>query len=819
MAENKRNSSRKKGKEKPPPLGGNGPTKNTSSHPGRLVNWTILSLLALIISVLLFPGLFSRPTTYRLGDIADKDIKASHDFLVEDTELTEQKRKEAVKATLPVYDFDPTCSDLLSRIREAFSAARARDRALLTAHDTRAGVEKPPTSPEPSAEALEFSREHFSEILGSQVDEETFEVLSKAGFPPEVETALLNFISQVLKRGIVNNKEALASVPGGKIVLHNIATGKERVVANVNEFLDLDEASRLIKAKAHQLDQSMMPEELKGATIDLAIQLIKPNITFNKRETELRKEAAKKSVKPFYFKIKKGEMLVREGERITKEHLLKLKEHSKYLTSKRLWGHVPATIVLVGLLLFSFYYLSVEPRFRNQTRPKHVLFYSILLLVMLLVVMASNFVVSEIARGFSSLSVISLLFAIPVASAAMLVSIFHGMGVASGFAVVVSVLSALVLDREVEFFIYFFVGSLVAAYGVRECRERGVFIKTGLNLSLANILMALAIEGFYSPIYSVNMLYAAGSAFAGGILVAVIATGSVPLIEMTFGYTTDIKLLELASLDQPLLRQLMLQAPGTYHHSVMVSNMVEASAKAVGANPLLAKVAAYYHDIGKMKKPLYFIENQRPGQNKHERLAPSMSALILISHVKDGVELAKKHKLGKEIMDIIGQHHGTSLITYFYEKAKEQAEKRGGKSATVKEEDFRYPGPKPQTKEAGLVMLADMVEAACKTLVEPTPARVQGLVQKIINRAFSDGQLDECELTLKDLHQIAKSFNKTLSGIFHQRIEYPGIALSGTGGKRAANGNLDKTGSTDTRSEKAGHREENGETLRRLGLS
>jgi putative nucleotidyltransferase with HDIG domain len=213
----------------------------------------------------------------------------------------------------------------------------------------------------------------------------------------------------------------------------------------------------------------------------------------------------------------------------------------------------------------------------------------------------------------------------------------------------------------------------------------------------------------------------------------------------------------------------MLLAPGTYHHSLVVGQMVEAAAEAIGANPLVAKAAAYYHDIGKVKKPLYFVENQLGSENKHEKLAPSLSALILISHVKDGVELAQKHNLGERITDIIQQHHGTSFISYFYHKAKTQ----GAQGQQVNPEDYRYPGPRPQTREAGLVLLADQVEAASKTLSDPTPARIQGMVQKIINNVFSDGQLDTCELTLKDLHLIAKSFNKILSGIFHQRIHYP----------------------------------------------
>jgi putative nucleotidyltransferase with HDIG domain len=332
-----------------------------------------------------------------------------------------------------------------------------------------------------------------------------------------------------------------------------------------------------------------------------------------------------------------------------------------------------------------------------------------------------------------------------------------------------------------------------------------------------NAVLALAVEMIYGSLYSLEALIAATCGLFGGLLSGVIATGILPLVEMSFGFTTDIKLLELGNLDQPLLRELMVRAPGTYHHSVIISNMVEATAKAVQANPLLAKVSAYYHDIGKMKKPLYFVENQTGSENKHERLAPSMSSLILISHVKDGAELAKKHKLGREIIDIIQQHHGSSLISFFYQKAKDRMGSRGSKSTEIKDEDFRYPGPKPQTKEAGLVMLADMVEAAARSLVDPTPARIQGMVQKIINKAFSDGQLDECELTLKDLHEIAKSFNKTLSGIFHHRIEYPEVVERTP--KKARNGNTNHAATEDSGDKKSEDKAETEKGLRRLGLS
>jgi putative nucleotidyltransferase with HDIG domain len=256
----------------------------------------------------------------------------------------------------------------------------------------------------------------------------------------------------------------------------------------------------------------------------------------------------------------------------------------------------------------------------------------------------------------------------------------------------------------------------------------------------------------------------------------------------------------------------MIEAPGTYHHSVIVGSMVEAAASEIGANPLLAKVCGYYHDIGKVKKPLYFIENQTGGINKHDKLAPSMSSLILISHVRDGVEMAKKHKLGKVIVDTIKQSHGTSLISFFYDKAKRL---KGADALNI--DDFRYPGPKPQTKEAGLVMLADMVEAASRVLSNPTPSRIQGLTQQLINRVFSDGQLDDCELTLKDLNNIAKSFNKILHGIHHHRIEYPEKALLDNA--KGKDGSPDRKQAKKVRDISEENSAKGQSHLRRLGLS
>jgi len=374
-------------------------------------------------------------------------------------------------------------------------------------------------------------------------------------------------------------------------------------------------------------------------------------------------------------------------------------------------------------------------------------------------------------REWTGISPQALAFAAPLCAGPVLVRLLLGGQAALLLALAGSFLGSWFWPDAAGLFLYFFVTGLAAVRLVEGGRTRASLISAGLGSSLqgAAVVVGLALYRgwFWTPELPVSLLAAA----LGGVLGGVLAAGLAPLVEMALGYTTDHRLMELGSLDHPILRELMLQAPGTYHHSLVVGSLVEAAAREIGANHLLAKVAALYHDIGKIKKAAYFIENQMGGPNRHSKLAPSMSALILTSHIKEGVEIAKRHHLGQPIIDIMAQHHGTRLIPYFYHKAVE-CRKKGGQPPPDPEA-FRYPGPRPQTREAGLVMLADVVEAACRALDNPTPSRVQKMVQDQINQVFAEGQLDECELTLKDLHKIAKSFITILSGIFHQRVEYP----------------------------------------------
>jgi metal dependent phosphohydrolase len=253
-----------------------------------------------------------------------------------------------------------------------------------------------------------------------------------------------------------------------------------------------------------------------------------------------------------------------------------------------------------------------------------------------------------------------------------------------------------------------------------------------------------------------------------GMLSSVLMIGSLTLLESAFSITSMLRLLELSNPNHELLRKLLIEAPGTYHHSLMVGNLAEASAESIGANPLLVRVGAYYHDIGKVKRPEYFSENQRSFENPHEKIAPALSALIITSHVRDGVDIAREARLPQAIIDFIEQHHGTSLAKYFYTRALEE-----DREGNLSEESFRYEGPKPQSKEVALVMLADIVESGVRSLQDPTPARIRNRVRMLIKDKFDDGQLESCDLTFRDLDIIRDSFCKILEGIYHKRIEYP----------------------------------------------
>lgn len=429
------------------------------------------------------------------------------------------------------------------------------------------------------------------------------------------------------------------------------------------------------------------------------------------------------------------------------------------------------SFLIASLILFIFY------KDIKRYKPGYLKDYKMLLLLGLLVTgtlllgRIFAYLLAGLQTGLNLPDGSAFIYGIPIPIGAMLVKLIFDFHTSIIFSFAISLLTGIWLN-DPSYAVYIFIGSLTAAFSVMRCKKRSVLIRGGVYISIANIVTASIILLLKGDLFSLISPSAFLFAAISGIMVSATISMILPVIEYIFGITTDISLVELLDLDQPLMRNLMIAAPGTYHHSVIVGNLAEAAAEAVSANPLLARVTSYYHDIGKIKMPEYFVENQEGKVSKHDKLTPHMSSMILISHVKEGSELARQYKLPRLITDIMQQHHGTSLITYFYQKAVEQ-------TLSTSQDDYRYPGPKPQTRVAALVMMADAVEAASRTLTDPTPARISSLVDRIINNIFLDGQIDECELTLRDISEIKKRFTYILTGIFHRRIEYPEPDIKG----------------------------------------
>lgn len=428
------------------------------------------------------------------------------------------------------------------------------------------------------------------------------------------------------------------------------------------------------------------------------------------------------------------------------------------------------SFLLISIILFIFYkdIKRYKPVYLKDYKLLFLL--GLLLTATLLISRFFSYFNEAILRGLNFPEGSSFIFGAPIPFGAMLVTLIFDFHTAIIFSFVISLITGIWLN-EPFYLVYAFIGSLTAAFSAIKCKKRSSLIKGGLYVSAVNIVTVAIIflikEDFFSPFAASAIFFAATS----GIIVAATVLIILPLIEYMFGVTTDISLIELLDLEHPLMRNLMINAPGTYHHSVIVANLASAAAEAVGANPLLARVSAHYHDIGKIKMPEYFVENQTGTISKHDKLTPHMSSMIIMSHVKEGIELGRQHKLPQAVIDILQQHHGTSSVIYFYQKAKEKAA-----DSPPMPEDYRYQGPKPQTRVAALVMMADAVEAAARSLIDPTPARISALVEKIINNIFLDGQIDECELTLKDLSEIKRRFTHILTIIFHKRIAYPEVS-------------------------------------------
>ncbi|WP_457680479.1 HD family phosphohydrolase [Thermovibrio sp.] len=590
-----------------------------------------------------------------------------------------------------------------------------------------------------------------------QNEQKTLKEVDKLNFLSEEEKKeVKEVLSSYYKRGI------LSEIPKGYreiTVVYGVGK-KER--ERVDNFIKEKEVKELLRRDLYKLIKD------RGKVEKIVSSLkVEPNYTYNRERTLLLWKEAKEKVKPVFVELQKGEIIVKKGQKVSPEIEEKLKALRKAKEKGRALNKYLSIFLISLLLYFSVVrlYQIVSP---SAYAPKNLIFsFSVITLDIFLIKLFTFF--AKLLSQNLNLPVEESLIYVPVLTSVIFASMFINKKVAVIHSIPVAFISGFNLSKPFLLILPLTVGSFFCAFDSRKFKSREVIYKASLKGAFATALVnELILVYLFGAKVRGEFWFELLLIAAGALITAVVVNGLSPLIVNLFNFTTDIVYMELINLNHPLLRKLILKAPGTYSHSVLVATLAEAAAEATGANALLAKAGGLFHDIGKLKNPQAFIENQH-GVNIHDKLPPEKSAAILRSHVEYGEELGKKYKLPQKVIDIIRQHHGTKLMKYFYYKAKELY----GKDK-VDEKSFRYSGPKPQFKESGIVMLADTVEAAVRSMKESGKEFDLGkTIHKLIMDAVEDGQLNQSGLSLKDISLIEKVFKKVLSGIYHNRIEYP----------------------------------------------
>ncbi len=743
----------------------------------RVRRLSLLFLFGLALSFLMFFD-FDLSYSYRVGDKAVRDIKSPMSFEIVDEVSTEEKRRSAESAVPLVFDYDRAVfDDTYNRIYSGFRRMRDEIRQVAWQRDDFAREEQ--------VRGFFKFKPQFDSALGRPVSDRHFEWLAHQKFSPRIENLVVEVLESWSGYKMVEGVDRLIPAEVKTVALRELSRGGpgRETVLPTREVRDLLREEDFRPERAQALKGLRGPDQ--RALVHFARSLLTPNITLNKQEMEVRKQRARDQVLPVVIAIKRNQVIVSEGVVIQPVHAALLREIENQRSHRnRNFTALMSALLIVTFLLVFFSYLRRFTLNRVRVESKDIAIMGTVMVVVVTITKIFMFLMNAAFAGrFGSvIPEAAPLFAAPVAAGAMLTGLLIVSGeLVWGFVVFQAAVMGIMFDMKMSFVLVTIVGGLAAARGVYACKTRNDIYRAGLRAGLVNALtiaLVLTVERFGDDTFLRQLAWCAPAGMLSGVLSSLVAMMLVPLLETLFNATTDVKLLELSNLNHPLLKEMVVKAPGTYHHSLVVGSMVESAAEEIGANPLLAKVMSYYHDIGKTEHAAYFIENQKPGHNPHDHLSPHMSKTILIAHVKDGVELGLQHKLGKPIIDGIVQHHGTTLIAFFYNRALEGQDES---IDSVSEDAFRYPGPRPQFREAALIMLADSIEAASRSLDEPTPVRLQNIVKNIIQRKFMDGQLDECNLTLKDLMLIEEAFIRILLGIYHQRIDYPRKAGGGAG--------------------------------------
>ncbi|RCX13849.1 hypothetical protein DFR58_11685 [Anaerobacterium chartisolvens] len=706
--------------------------KNIKSHfKDRKFQRIVLGILTIIFAFIIIES-GAAPQKYKLtlGESSKYNILSNRD--VEDKNKTKQNAQKAA---------DAVPASMTEIKGAAIEVRNEAGRFIKIVEESRAGIEE-------SLQNQGITRS--SRNYGRQLEAERN--VASVGLEAKLKDFGLNLAREQVMTLIKAEKDEINSF---KDITEYIVSGA------ITKDITADNLAQQIIDAQNNFEATELRQEFKNIGNALIRKILKPNKAIDYTLTEeLRNEAYNDVINNKKIMIKKDERILAINETVTKEKYELLKELNLLEESSfdfALAGGILIVLLMLSLLLVL--YMNHFCRKHLSSKNDMLLLYVVIILIL---------VISRGTYGFAKDVYQHSGLLIPMLMAGMLISILLDLKLAIIVNFVLTIAVSLMIKGDMSFIYINLISGTFSTFIVSKANQRNQLFMSGVKIAFLNVLIIVSLgiidKHTYQDIVTDSIVV-----FINGLLSIILTIGTMPFWESIFNVITPLRLLELANPNQPLIKRLLMEAPGTYHHSLMVGNMAEVATEAIGGNALLARVGAYFHDVGKLKRPNFFKENQL-SDNPHDRMTANLSTLVITAHTGDGVEIAKKHKIPLIVRDIISQHHGTTLVAYFYHKAK-----KGEKGEEVKPENFRYEGPKPCTKEAAVVMLADSVEAAVRSMVDKTEGKIEGLVRKIIKDKLDDGQLDQCDLTLKDLDDTARSFMKVLSGLFHEREEYPEI--------------------------------------------
>jgi len=670
-----------------------------------------IAVFYIIIAIILTINFFPNRIDLEVGEVSKSDIVAPRTVTFIDQKKTEQLEDIAVESASKVYEEDKSLSRrILSEIDNLFNSVLS--------------------------EQINYKKEDIEQLKESTLTEIKEENNIKIG-------------TDDLKLLLKSDLEKISDLQ---------STSKKIMDDILEQRIFPENLSKVLNDINQLALETNFTKEYRLVLANILSNYVQPNMILDLEATEDKQEDALRQVEPVKRTVLKGENIIRKGDIVSQDDMRVLEAlglRKPGINYINLLGVLLTLSVLVLLLGFytKFYATQVWENI-NQL----ILVETLIILVVLL------------AKIISIFQPAYMVYLVPTAIVSILITVLVDTRIALVITAFTSFLIALVFGSLYIAAAAAFVGGIVGIISVSDVNQRSDLIRAGFNVSL---ILVVFITGLTLMNFSNNWIELIWSIVMGvlnGIFVAILANGLLPYLESIFNLTSSVKLLELSNPSHPLLKRLLVEAPGTYHHSIIVGNLAENAADKIGADSLLTRVGAYFHDIGKLKRPYFFSDNQFGGENPHDKISPNLSSLIIKSHVKDGLEMAEKHNLPRAVKDIIEQHQGTGLISFFYEEAVKES-----KHGNINESDFRYDGPKPQSKEAALIMLADTVEAAVrsKNFNKNNHNRIEIFVKELIKEKLNDGQLEESSLTLKELDLIADSFVQILTGIYHQRVEYP----------------------------------------------